>query len=336
VRFPSGETLCAAWHYRGTNRACVIMAGGLAVTKEPGTDLFAKVFNDAGYTVLAFDYRHMGESGGHPRQVARVRDQLADWDAAIACARTLPEVDPTRIAIWGFSLAGGHIFAVAARHPELAGAIAQTPFADGPAASRHAFPHTTLRALLRLGGRGILDMLGGAFGREPLMVPLAGEPGTVAVISSPDGLRGGAALNPANRYPDWQQQVAARSTLQLGTYRPGRYAAQIQCPLLVVVFDQDGAAPPEPAADAARRAPRGELVRLPGGHYEPFLSAHDETAEIEVSFLDRHLFARGGPQVPVAATAPQLPLRDARPDQEVSHVTRHGASAGHQDNTLAP
>jgi fermentation-respiration switch protein FrsA (DUF1100 family) len=295
VHFASGDALCAAWHYRGTNGACVIMAGGLAVTKEPGTDLFAKVFNGAGYTVLAFDYRHMGESGGHPRQVARIHDQLADWDAAIAHAQTLPEVDPARIAIWGFSLSGGHIFPVAASNPRLASAIAQTPLVDGHAATRQALRHTTPRALLRLTARAILDTIGGAIGRNPLMVPLAGERGTVAMISSPDGLRGDGALNPGNKYPDWQQQVAARSTLRLGTYRPGRHAARIQCPLLVLVFDQDGVAPADCAARAARRAPRGELVRRPGGHYEPFLAAHDEAVEIELAFLDRHLLTTASP-----------------------------------------
>lgn len=32
VHFVSGDTKCAAWHYPGTNGACVIMAGGLVVT----------------------------------------------------------------------------------------------------------------------------------------------------------------------------------------------------------------------------------------------------------------------------------------------------------------
>jgi hypothetical protein len=40
-RFPSGDTTCAAWHYPGTSGACVVMAGGTAVTKEPATDRFA-------------------------------------------------------------------------------------------------------------------------------------------------------------------------------------------------------------------------------------------------------------------------------------------------------
>src|SRR3954470_21060699 len=98
LRFTSGESDCAAWHYRGTNGACVVMAGGLAVTKEPGTDRFARRFHEAGFTVLAFDPRHFGKSGGEPRQVARLREQQADWDAAIAFARALPEVDPGRLA----------------------------------------------------------------------------------------------------------------------------------------------------------------------------------------------------------------------------------------------
>ena len=124
VWFDSGGTRCAAWHDRGRNGACVIMAGGFAVTKEAGTDLFARRFHAAGFSVLAFDYRHLGESGGQPRQVQRVREQLADWEAAIAHAGTLPGVDPARLAIWSFSAPGGQVFRVAARHPELAAAIA--------------------------------------------------------------------------------------------------------------------------------------------------------------------------------------------------------------------
>ena len=100
-------------------------------------------------------------------------------------------------------------------------------------------------------------------------MPLAGKPGTVAVLTTPDALDGASALNPDGRYPDWQQRVAARCVLRLGRYRPGRYASRIRCPLLVLACEEDGSALPGPAVRAAQAAPRGELVRLPGGHYGP-------------------------------------------------------------------
>jgi uncharacterized protein len=196
VRFASGGTECAAWHYPGTSGACV--------------------------------------SGGQPRQVVRIREQLADWQAAIRFAAGLPGVDPARLEIWDFSLAGGHVFRVAARDAELAAAIAQTPNADGQAAARNAARHQKPLALLRLTGRGVLDALGGVAGRQPRLVPLAGEPGTVAVLTTQSALAG-------------------------------------------------------PAASAANRAPKGELVRMPGGHYEPFLGGHEQAVEAELSFLRRHL-----------------------------------------------
>ena len=292
VHFSSGDARCAAWLYPGANGACVIMAGGLAVTKEPGTDPFAGRFNGAGFTVFAFDYRRFGESGGRPRQVARLGEQLADWRAAISFARALPEVDPSRIAIWGFSLSGGHVFRLASRDPDLAAAIAHSPLADGPAYAPHAMRHQRTFALLRFTARAALDALGGLAGRDPLLVPLAGEPGAVTSLTTPDALNGGGALNPGGSYPNWQQEVAARSALRVGFYRPGRHASGVRCPLLVLVHDDDGVALPGPAVRAARRAPRGELVRLPGGHYEAFMGGREEAVEAQLYFLGRHLLGR--------------------------------------------
>ncbi len=288
VHFRSGNTECAGWHYPGSNGACVIMAGGLAVTMGPGTDPFAKPFHAAGFTVLAFDYRHLGESGGQPRQVVRMREELADWQAAIAFAATLPGVDPARVALWGFSVSGGHVIRVAARNPGVAAVIAQTPNADGQAAARNAMRYQRPFALLRFAGRAALDGLGGVIGRRPRLVPLAGEPGTVAV-PTPDARDVGRALDPDNMYPDWRQEIAARSALRVSFYRPGRDAPRVQCPLLVLACEQDQSALAAPAVRVAKRAPNSELVQMSGGHYEPFMGGHDHAVEVELSFLRRHL-----------------------------------------------
>jgi fermentation-respiration switch protein FrsA (DUF1100 family) len=288
VWFASAGTRCAAWHYPGSNGACVVMAGGGGVTKEPGTDRFATRFHADGFSVLAFDYRRLGESHGTPRQVIRVRDQLADWDAAIATARALPEVEPDRVAVWGFSLSGGHVFKVAAHH-DLAAAIAQTPTADGLAATPNALRHETLGVILRMPILALLDTGRGALGRPPLTVPLAGPRGTVAMLTTPDAQDGARALDPDGRYPDWQQSIAARSVLPIGGYRPGRAASRISAPLLVVVAENDQSALAAPARQAASRASRGMVLSVPGGHYAPFLDQHETVIEAELTFLQKHL-----------------------------------------------
>jgi fermentation-respiration switch protein FrsA (DUF1100 family) len=292
IRFASGDSECAAWHYPGTNGGCVVMTGGFGVTKEPGTDRFAQRFQNAGFTVLAFDHRHLGESGGQPRQVQRVGEQLADWRAAIARARDLPGVNPARIAIWSFSACGGQVFQVAADHPELAAAIAQTPNADGLAAARNAARYQRPLAMARFTGRGIADALGALAGRPPKLVPLTGEPGTVALLTTPDARDGSRALDPDGQYAGWRQEIATRSALRVGFYRPGRHAARVRCPLLVLVCDQDQSALAAPAVRAAGRAPHGELARLPGGHYTPFLDGHEPAVAAELSFLRRHLLGQ--------------------------------------------
>ncbi len=300
-RFLSGGTECAAWHYPGTNGACVVMAGGLAVTKEPATDQFAERFHRAGFTVLAFDYRRIGESGGHPRQVLPIRDQLDDWQAAIDFAPTLPGVEKTKIALWAFSASGGHLFPVAAANPHLAAVIAQTPNAGGIAATRHATRHQTTGAMLRFTARAALDVLGALVGRAPLLVPLAGKPGTIAALTTPDAQDTARALRAAE-HPEWQQTIAARSAMRIAFYRPGRFASQVRCQLLVLVCEQDQSASPAAAVEAANRAPNAELVRMRGGHYEPFLDGHEQAAEAQLSFLQRHVL--GDARVVTLPSAP--------------------------------
>lgn len=290
TRFDSGGEECAALHYPGTNGACVVMAPGGGVTKEPGTDGFASAFHSAGFSVLAFDFRHFGNSGGSPRQVIRVKSQLEDLEVALRQAARLPEVDPARIALWGFSLAGGHVMQVAAQSElPVAAVIAQSPYTDGLASTPNALRHETLGVVLRFPFIALQDLVRGAAGRQPRLVPLAGPRGSVAMLTTPDAQDGDRALNPGNRYPEWIQAVAARSVLPLGSYRPGRSATRVQCPMLVVSCIEDQSVLAGPAIKAAHAAPKGELLEVTGGHYAPFLDQHETVVAAEVEFLNRNL-----------------------------------------------
>jgi hypothetical protein len=110
---------------------------------------------------------------------------------------------------------------------------------------------------LRFTGRAVLDAFRGLVGCDPLLVPLAGEPGTVTFVTTPDSLNGAEALNPGNKHPDWQQEVAAHAALRVGFYRPGPYASRVRCPLLVLAYDDDGVALLDPPP-ARRSEPPAE------------------------------------------------------------------------------
>jgi pimeloyl-ACP methyl ester carboxylesterase len=109
------------------------------------------------------------------------------------------------------------------------------------------------------------------------------------MLSTPDALDANRALNPDGRYDDWQQTIAARSVLPLMAYRPGRAAAAVRIPMLVVVCEDDRSVLPGPALRAAARAPRSEVVRVPGGHYAPFLDQHQAVVDAELAFLRQQL-----------------------------------------------
>ncbi|HWM07837.1 MAG TPA: alpha/beta fold hydrolase [Solirubrobacteraceae bacterium] len=286
VTFESGGVRCAAWLYRpdGGPVPCVVLAHGFSAVRDQRLDAFAERFARAGLAALAFDYRHFGASEGAPRQLVDLAAQLADWRAAIAFARGLDGIDGARIALWGSSLSGGHAMAVAASDPSLAAVVAQAPFADGLI----SLPALGLAQTLRLAREGLRDQLRAARGLPPHVIPVVGPAGTLRVLSAPSAEPGFRAMTP----PDttWRNEVAARVALRLGLYRPARRAARIGCPMLVCVADRDDLTAPGLAIRAARRAPRGELVRYPVGHFDVFVGDGFERAVgDQTAFLTRHL-----------------------------------------------
>ncbi len=288
VRFPSGSMSCAAWFYpaRSEQSPLVILAHGLGGTRELGLHAYAERFQAAGFAALVFDYRHYGASEGEPRELLSISKQLEDWRAAIAFGKTLPGVDPARIAIWGSSFGGGHVMTLAAEGHGLAAAVSQVPFSDG-AASSLAIPFLTS---LRITLNAIWDLLRTAFGLSPRYIALFGRPGEVALMSAPDCYDGYRALVPpeAEQGGRWTNRVTARTGLAIPFYAPARGAAKITIPILIAVAEHDSIAPAGPTIRAAARAPRAELKRYPAGHFDYYLgSGFEAIVTDELEFLKR-------------------------------------------------
>jgi dienelactone hydrolase len=122
VRFDSDGVACVGYVYHfaggGAPVPCFVLGTGFSGTQDtPSIRAAAEAFAEAGFAALTFDYRHFGKSDGTPRQLVRVKGQHEDFHAAIRCARDHAGIDPERIALWGTSLGGGHVIAVAAPTP---------------------------------------------------------------------------------------------------------------------------------------------------------------------------------------------------------------------------
>ena len=76
---------------------------------------------------LWFDFRNFGDSKGFPREEVSHLGRLQDWQNAITYAACLPEVDPQRIGIWGTSLGGPDVLAVACIDRRVKAVVTQAP-----------------------------------------------------------------------------------------------------------------------------------------------------------------------------------------------------------------
>lgn len=180
--FLSRGTRCAAWfhpaHGVGDPAPIVVMAHGLSGTRRDGLGPFAERFAQAGIAALVFDHRGFGDSAGEP-DLFHPRRQLEDWAAAIAFARSLPGVDPSRVATFGSSMGAGNALAAAALDNRIAAVVSQVPFLDMVTQAHRSSLGVSLR------------ILGAAVRGRHLRA--IGQPGEPAFINAPAGERGLAA-----------------------------------------------------------------------------------------------------------------------------------------------
>lgn len=291
VRFASGADECAARLFRPDARSvpCVVMASGLSCVRDQGLDAFARRFADAGFAALAFDHRHFGESGGEPRSLVRAAHQREDWRAAIELVRSLDGVDEGRVALWGFSLGGGHVQSLALTEPRIGAAICVAPVVDGARSLLHIGGPTHLA---RLGLAGVRDGLRALRGAEPYRIAATGPPGSLAALNSPGAAPGFESVTAPGS--SWRNELCARVALA-PPYRLTGKTRRIACPILYCLTEDDDINPPKLGTRAAEGAPRGELRLYPGGHFDSFLdTTFERMVADQVEFLERVL-AGGGP-----------------------------------------
>jgi pimeloyl-ACP methyl ester carboxylesterase len=108
----------------------ILLCQGLSGRKDLVLPHIAGRFAEAGLASLAFDYRGYGESEGIRGWVdppGRVEDAL--YACAYLCQR--PEIDPTRVAVYGLSLGGPIAICVAERETRIRAVVAVSSPGNG-------------------------------------------------------------------------------------------------------------------------------------------------------------------------------------------------------------
>lgn len=259
VTFRSDGDEIAAWLYRGGD-VCVVMAHGFSLTRHDGLHTYAEALNNAGATVLVFDHRYLGDSGGEPRQRIRVKEQSEDYRAAIAYARGLEGIDPEKVVLWGYSFAGGTSVNVAASDPRIAGVILLCPFLDGRARVLGTTRRTPWVAT-RVMARAIRDRLG-----SPNTIKATGEPGEMAAMAFTGEAAGFAACTSSA----WINEASPGAFATIATHRPVTKAKRLGMPVWVGLGQKDITVSGRAIEKLAAAAPNAELHRYDIAHFEPF------------------------------------------------------------------
>jgi fermentation-respiration switch protein FrsA (DUF1100 family) len=289
VAFEVGATSLSAWLYLPEAHSipvpCIVMSHGLGATKNAGLEQYAIRFQAAGFAVLAFDYRHLGGSGGEPRQLVWIPYQHEDMSAAVEYARDLKEVDPARIALWGTSLSSGHVIVTAAKDDRISCVSAQCPLLDGTeagvAASKRKGVRTSLARLFRMIPHGQRDLIRSWFGLSPHKIPLVGKPDRDTIEKLvPD---------------DFVNEVCARILIRLDKYRPVRSVSKVHCPVLLQVSDDEISFQISAIRKVEERlGDLAEVVHYPTGHFGVYLGSNfEKCVSDQLEFFRKHLLKTG-------------------------------------------
>jgi uncharacterized protein len=247
-------------------RPIVIMTHGTSATITMAIDRYAEVLQEAGFAVLLYDHRNMGVSDGEPRGEINPWVQVRGYRAAIDYVCSLPEIDASRIAVWGDSFSAGQVLVVGACDERVKAIVSQTT-ACGPAlppADPEGSLFAGIKRLYREGDITIPDSVTG-----PLPVVSFDQhhiPSLLAPVSAfrwfiEYGGRHGSG------WENWVTRVIPKTPVP---YHPGLCAPHIQIPTLALISPKDEMAGANPTVSRAAfdsiPGPK-QLIEIEGGHF---------------------------------------------------------------------
>jgi pimeloyl-ACP methyl ester carboxylesterase len=211
-------------------------------------------------------------------------------------------VDPNQIALWGTSMAGGHVLKVAKELGPSAGikcVISQVPHLDGKAASKRGLKQRGVLGTALVMGLALADYVrSGLLGLSPVYVKIVGTEKEAAYMMLGDAeLKTYFSKHPVVYLGGWRNLAPARTLAVMSMYSPIQDVPLIseEIPILFVGAKQDALCPVELVREAARISNNAQLLEVDSTHFDVYAGDAFSTAVAEMrTFLKANLCGGGG------------------------------------------
>ncbi len=295
IKFEVGNINVSGWFYKpeqNNQSTCIIMSHGFGGTKDMALENYALKFRASGYSVLLYDYRYFGESGGSPRQLYSALDQIEDLKAAIAYARSRDDVNEEAIVLWGTSAGATYGVLVASEDRRIAGVIAQCGAFDHKEDSKLYIEQEGMGFFMKLMVHAQRDKGRSRFGLSPHTFPAYGKPGTVAMLTAPGAFEGISMLAKESVY--FKNEMCARLALMPHAADPTELAKSIECPVQILVCEKDTLVSPKSHHRlVAVLKDKAYVKQYPIGHFDLYNGdGFVQSTDDQIDFLDTVISVR--------------------------------------------
>ena len=260
--------------------ALVVLGHGLGGLKEWTLPDVAKALVQDGIAGLWFDYRNFGDSEGEPREEVAHYGRLQDWQDAISYATSLPEIDAHRIGVWGTSLGGRDVLAIASFDRRIKSVVAQAPLIKWAPilASRMAGYGENLEKFQHDLAQ---DRTERALGCKPRYIPFVKPAGDEVKDAFIKQLTDAEARNYTGNVTlqTYQATTLVDVTPFVELIAP--------TPVLFILPEQD-VLPGQKEAYHAAEEPKS-LVTIPGNHFSPYMTSKGESIAATTKWFSKTL-----------------------------------------------
>lgn len=291
ITFTSDGVRCYGYLYlpahNHKNVPCIILANGFSETMDYRLPKYVEHFVTAGFSVLIFDYRYLGESEGKPRQLINTRKQREDIQNAILFLKNHESINHEKIVLWGTSLGGGHVIDVAANDPSIAAVIAQIPGIDMVSPKAKGSIKIPIGMLLKILLSAVWDGIRGLFGLKPYYIKVFSDTGETAVFTQKELKPRFEVLTRSSS--TWQNRFTPRFYLSPPRYKKGT-AEKIKMPLLMCVADKEIYGNPSFQVWVGQQVPKGEVIHYDAEHFDFYDGdTFEKVVKDQIDFIRVHV-----------------------------------------------